>query len=106
MTLAELTGPLLRGLRNALRSKARTAVVVLLLAGVTRFLALSIQAAIATRQQIAALDARVGTLIELREAGAFGTGGFGADKPVGEEHFSTDTLERVDSTDFIYGAHS
>ena len=35
------------------------------------------------------------TLIELREAGAFGTGGFGGDKPVGEEHFSLDTLENV-----------
>ncbi|MBI2753758.1 MAG: ABC transporter permease [Betaproteobacteria bacterium] len=95
MNLADFTSPVVRGMRNAVRSRARAALVVLLLASVTGFLALSIEAAIATRQQIAALDARVGTLIELREAGAFGTGGFGADKPVGGEHFTTDTLERV-----------
>jgi hypothetical protein len=95
MRFAEITGPVRRGLRNPWRSRARAAVVVLLLASVTGFLALSIEAAIATRRQIAALDARAGTLIELREAGAFGTGGFGADKPVGEEHFTTDTLARV-----------
>jgi len=95
MNLAYLAGPIVRGMRNALRSRARAAVVVLLLASVTGFLALAIEAAIAARAQIAALDARVRTLIELREAGAFGTGGFGADKPVGEEHFTTDTLERV-----------
>jgi ABC-type antimicrobial peptide transport system permease subunit len=70
-------------------------VVVLLLALVTGFLGLMVQAALASRQQIARLDARVRTLIELREAGAFGTGGFGGDKPPGEEAFSLDTLERV-----------
>lgn len=95
MQPADLTGPIVRGMRNALRSRARASVVVLLLAGVTGFLALAIQAAFATRQQVAALEARVRTQIELREAGAFGTGGFGGDKPAGEEHFSTDTLERV-----------
>jgi hypothetical protein len=68
---------------------------VLLLALVTGFLGLMVQAALASRQQIALLDARVRTLIELREAGAFGTGGFGGDKPVGEEDFSVDTLERL-----------
>ena len=95
MRFAEIAGPVRRGLRNPWRSRARATVVVLLLASVTGFLALAIEAAIAARAQIAALDARVGTLIELREAGAFGTGGFGADKPVGEEHFTTDTLARV-----------
>jgi len=95
MNLADYTGPLVRGMRNSWRSRARAAVVVLLLASVTGFLALAIEAATAARAQIAALDARVGTLIELREAGAFGTGGFGGDKPVGEEHFTTDTLARV-----------
>lgn len=95
MKFAEMTGPLRRGLRNPWRNRARATVVVLLLASVTGSLALAIEAAIATRAQIATLDARVGTLIELREAGAFGTGGFGADKPVGEEHFTTDTLARV-----------
>jgi ABC-type antimicrobial peptide transport system permease subunit len=68
---------------------------VLLLALVTGFLGLMVQAALASRQHIARLDARVRTLIELREAGAFGTGGFGGDKPPGEEAFSLDTLERV-----------
>ena len=95
MRFAEIAGPVRRGLRNPWRSRARATVVVLLLASVTGFLALAIEAAIAARAQIAALDARVGTLIELREAGAFGTGGFGADKPAGEEHFTTDTLARV-----------
>jgi ABC-type antimicrobial peptide transport system permease subunit len=68
---------------------------VLLLALVTGFLGLMVQAALASRQHIARLDARVRTLIELREAGAFGTGGFGGDKPPGEGAFSLDTLERV-----------
>jgi ABC-type antimicrobial peptide transport system permease subunit len=68
---------------------------VLLLALVTGILSLMAQAALASRQQIARLDARVRTLIELREAGAFGTGGFGGDKPIGEEGFSVDTLERI-----------
>src|SRR5437899_2726389 len=54
-----------------------------------------VQAALASRDQIARLDARVRTLVELREAGAFGTGGFGGDKPVGEHDFSVDTLERL-----------
>jgi hypothetical protein len=97
MRLSDIPGPVGRGLRNPWRSPARAALVALLLASVTGFLALAIEAAIATRVQIAALDARVGTLVELREAGAFGTGGFGADKPIGHEHFSTDTLERVRS---------
>jgi ABC-type antimicrobial peptide transport system permease subunit len=54
-----------------------------------------LQAAVLSRQQLARLDARVRTLVELREAGAFGTGGFGADKPLGEADFSLDTLEQV-----------
>ncbi|MEW5862765.1 MAG: ABC transporter permease [Pseudomonadota bacterium] len=95
MRFTEIAGPVGRGLRNPWRSRARATVVVLLLASVTGFLALAIEAAIATREQIASLDARVGTVIELREAGAFGTGGFGADKPLGEGHFTTETLERV-----------
>ncbi len=90
-----MTGAAVRGLRNPFRSQARGAVVVLLLALVTGFLGLMVQAALASRQQIARLDARVRILIELREAGAFGTGGFGGDKPVGEEDFSVDTLERL-----------
>jgi len=90
-----MTGAAVRGLRNPFRSRLRAAVVVVLLALVTGFLALMVQAALASRDQIARLDARVRTLVELREAGAFGTGGFGGDKPVGEHDFSTDTLERL-----------
>jgi hypothetical protein len=90
-----VTGAAVRGLRNPFRSRLRAGVVVVLLALVTGFLALMVQAALASRDQIAQLDARVRTLVELREAGAFGTGGFGGDKPVGEHDFSIDTLERL-----------
>lgn len=69
--------------------------VVALLSIVTSFLALMVQASLASRQQIVYMEQRIRTLIELREAGAFGTGGFGGDKPIGEEHFSIDTLEAV-----------
>ncbi len=88
-------GAALRGFRNPFRSRIRALIVVLLLSLVTGFLGLMAQAALSSRQQVARLDARVRTLIELREAGAFGTGGFGGDKPIGEEDFSVDTLERV-----------
>ena len=74
---------------------ARAVVIVLLLALVIGFLALMLQAARVSRQQINNLDARVRTLIEVREAGAFGTGGFGGDNPVGEKGFTTRTLEKV-----------
>ncbi len=90
-----MTGAAVRGLRNPFRSRLRAGVVVVLLALVTGFLGLMVQAGLASRAQIARLDARVRTLVELREAGAFGTGGFGGDKPVGEHDFSTDTLERL-----------
>jgi putative ABC transport system permease protein len=82
-----------RGFTNPFRNKARAVVVITLLALVTGFLALMVQASLASRQQIASMEGRVRTLIELREAGAFGTGGFGGDKPIGHERFSTDTLE-------------
>ncbi|OGA47224.1 MAG: hypothetical protein A3F74_16565 [Betaproteobacteria bacterium RIFCSPLOWO2_12_FULL_62_58] len=84
-----------RGFINPFRNKARAVVVVALLSMVTGFLALMVQGTLASREQIANMEGRVRTLIELREAGAFGTGGFGGDKPIGEEHFSTDTLEAV-----------
>jgi hypothetical protein len=88
-------GAAVRGLRNPFRSQVRAGVVVLLLSLVTGLLGLMTQAALSSRQQIARLDARARTLIELREAGAFGTGGFGSDKPIGEEDFSVDTLEKL-----------
>ncbi len=88
-------GAIRRGLRNPFRNLVRTGVAVLLLALVVGLLALMIQAAFLSRQQLGKLEARVRTLIEVREAGAFGTGGFGADKPMGKDHFSLDTLEKV-----------
>jgi len=90
-----LAGSLKRGVRNAFRNRTRAVAVVLLLALVVGALAVMIQAALLSREQIATLEARVRTLIELREAGAFGTGGFGGDKPIGEEGFSTETLAAV-----------
>ena len=84
-----------RGVTNPFRNKARAVAVALLLSLVTALLALMVEVNLASRQQIAGMEKQVRTLVELREAGAFGTGGFGSDKPVGEEHFSTDTLESV-----------
>lgn len=84
-----------RGFTNPFRNKARAAVVIALLSLVTGFLALMVQATLASRQQIASMEGRVRTLIELREAGAFGTGGFGGDKPIGHDRFTTDTLDKV-----------
>jgi len=84
-----------QGFINPFRNKAGAVVVVAPLSLVTGFLALMVQATVASRQQIASMEAHVRTLIELREAGASGTGGYGGDKPIGEEHFSTDTLEAV-----------
>lgn len=82
-----------RGFTNPFRNKVRAVVVIALLGLVTGFLALMVQATVASRQQIASMEGRVRNLIELREAGAFGTGGFGGDHPIGEDDFSTDTLE-------------
>lgn len=84
-----------RGFTNPFRNKARAVVVIALLSLVTGFLALMVQATMASRQQIVSMDGRVRTLIELREAGAFGTGGFGGDKPIGHDRFTTDTLDKV-----------
>lgn len=93
-----------RGFRNPFRTRVRTAVVVLLLAGVIGLFAVMVQGALVTRQRLESLQANVRTVIELREAGAFGTGGFGADAPVGSaeagrehgtEYFSTKLLDRI-----------
>lgn len=95
---------LVRGLRNPFRTRVRTAVVVTLLAIIIGLFAVMVQGALITRQQLENLQANVRTVIELREAGAFGTGGFGADAPVGSaemgrekgtEYFSTRTLDRI-----------
>ncbi|PZP63520.1 MAG: hypothetical protein DI596_02835 [Azospira oryzae] len=90
-----MTGTLVRGFRNPFRHRARAAVVVALLSFVIGLLALMMQASSVAHQTVAEMAGRVRTLIELREAGAFGTGGFGKDKPLGEEDFTVDTLEKV-----------
>jgi cell division protein FtsX len=82
-----------RGLRNPFRNRARTAIVVLLLAVVVGLFAVMVQGTLLTREQLARLEASVRTVIELREAGAFGTGGFGGDKPIGADEFSVATLD-------------
>lgn len=88
-------GAIARGVANLFRSKPRTLACVTLFGLVLSLFVLLAQAALATREQVATLEARVRTLIELREAGAFGTGGFGGDKPVGEEAFTVHTLDKV-----------
>jgi putative ABC transport system permease protein len=88
-------GALSRGIRNPFRHRVRTMVVVVLLAIVIGLFAILVQGAMATRQQLENLQANVRTVVELREAGAFGTGGFGGDKPVGAEDFSVATLEQI-----------
>ena len=84
-----------RGLRNPFRTRVRTGVVVLLLAIIIGLFAVMVQGASLTRQKLEDLRASVRTVIELREAGAFGTGGFGGDRPVGADVFSLATLEQV-----------
>ncbi|MBN8945097.1 MAG: ABC transporter permease [Rhizobiales bacterium] len=85
----------IRGLRNPFRSRVRTVVVVLLLAIVTGLFAILVQGALATREQLESLQANVRTVVELREAGAFGTGGFGGDKPIGAADFSVARLDEI-----------
>ena len=73
----------------------RTTVVLLLLSIVIGLFAVMVQVAFQTQEQLESLQARLRTLVELREAGAFGTGGFGGDKPVGADEFSITTLEMI-----------
>ncbi|MBI2999624.1 MAG: ABC transporter permease [Deltaproteobacteria bacterium] len=68
---------------------------MLLLSTVIGLFAVMVQAALQTQEQLESLQAHLRTLIELREAGAFGTGGFGGDRPVGAEEFSVATLDMV-----------
>ncbi len=90
-----MTGAVRRGIRNPFRSMTRALVVVTLLALVIGFLVLMVEATLAGREKIAAMDRQEQTVIELREAGAFGTGGFGGDNPIGEEGFTLATLEKA-----------
>lgn len=88
-------GAITRGIRNPFRTRVRTGVVVLLLAIIIGLFAVMVQGASLTRQQLESLQASIRTVVELREAGAFGTGGFGGDKPVGADDFSIATVEQV-----------
>jgi len=69
--------------------------VVLLLAIIIGLFAVMVQGAFQTRGKLESLQANVRTMVELREAGAFGTGGFGGDRPVGADAFSVGTLEQI-----------
>ena len=84
-----------RGCRNPFRNRFRSAVVVALLSLVIGLFAVLVQGALATKEKLESLQANVRTVVELREAGAFGTGGFGGDKPVGEPDFSVARLDEI-----------
>ncbi len=84
-----------RGCRNPFRNGFRSAVVIMLLSLVIGLFAVLVQGALATKEKLESLQAGVRTVVELREAGAFGTGGFGGDKPVGELDFSVARLEEI-----------
>lgn len=84
-----------RGFRNPFRNRLRSAVVVVLLSLVIGLFAVLVQGALATQDKLQSLQAGVRTVVELREAGAFGTGGFGGDKPVGELDFSVSRLDEI-----------
>lgn len=86
-----------RGMRNPFRNRVRSAAVVALLAVVIGVFAVLVQGALATREKVKSLQANVRTVVELREAGAFGTGGFGGDKPAGADDFSVVTLGQINA---------
>lgn len=86
---------LVRGFRNPFRNRLRSAVVVVLLSLVIGLFAVLVQGALATQDKLESLQAGVRTVVELREAGAFGTGGFGGDKPIGELDFSVARLDEI-----------
>lgn len=86
-----------RGMRNPFRNRVRSAAVVALLAVVIGVFAMLVQGALATREKVKDLQANVRTVVELREAGAFGTGGFGGDKPTGADDFSVATLGQINA---------
>lgn len=84
-------------MRNPFRNRVRSAAVVALLAVVIGVFAVLVQGALATREKVKSLQANVRTVVELREAGAFGTGGFGGDKPAGADDFSVVTLGQINA---------
>lgn len=85
----------MRGVRNVLRSPSRSIAVVLLLTAILTSFALLGGISVTSANELRELETKTRTLIELREAGAFGTGGFGGDRPVGEHNFTTNTLRKA-----------
>ncbi|KAB8007728.1 FtsX-like permease family protein [Pseudomonas sp. Fig-3] len=76
-----MIGTVVRGVRNPFRSGARAALLVGLLALLLGAFALLMQATEAMQGQVQQLQRTLGTVIELREAGAMGSGfGQGADE--------------------------
>ena len=69
----------------------------MLLAGIIAAFTVMWEASGNSQAELRRLESKVRTVIELREAGAFGTGGFGGDKPVGEHDFTYNTLAKVKS---------
>jgi ABC-type antimicrobial peptide transport system permease subunit len=86
-------GPLIRGIRNPFRAGARAAALVALLALLLGAFALLAQASDAMQAQVQQLQRTLGTVIELREAGAFGSG-FGGSQAAGS--LTRDTLLAIE----------
>lgn len=89
--------PAKRGVRNLFRTPYRSVIVVMLLAGIIAAFTVMWEASGNSQAELRRLESKVRTVIELREAGAFGTGGFGGDKPMGEHDFTYNTLAKVKS---------
>jgi len=89
--------PVKRGVRNLFRTPYRSVIVMMLLAGIIAAFTVMWEASGNSQAELRRLESKVRTVIELREAGAFGTGGFGGDKPVGEHDFTYNTLAKVKS---------
>jgi putative ABC transport system permease protein len=86
-------GPLVRGMRNPFRSGARAAALIALLALLLGVFALLAQGTQAMQGQVQQLQRTLGTVIELREAGAFGSG-FGGSQADGS--LTRDTLLAIE----------
>jgi putative ABC transport system permease protein len=85
-------GPLIRGIRNPYRGGARAAALGVLLALLLGTFALLAQVSDAMQAQVQQLQRTLGTVIELREAGAFGSG-FGGSQAA--DSLTRDTLAAI-----------
>ncbi len=86
---------LITGIKNVLRVPSRSIIVILLLTAILISFALLTSISIASASELGNLETKTRTLIEVREAGAFGTGGFGGDNPIGEHYFNLNTLQKA-----------